>query len=222
MKISIKVQLARKIASFFICVFLSFQAYHILEHYLLGHVKIARKLDIQESPSLRESKMADEDIESHIEQSARQLSCFEKNFFNGPELEKCLSSQLESTAPAEYLSEPAQRPSKTGLISVMEWLLIFGLAIQMYLTIYTLFMEKNLIFDGYVFHISDWAINTPPIIGVLANLLSFALMLSMGGSSVEALFSSNYFFEAIITTVIGGLFYIANLAMKIIIHPRIE
>lgn len=106
------------------------------------------------------------------------------------------------------------------LIIVIEKLLIAGLAIQLFLTIYTLFLQKIAVFDKYVFHLSDWAINTPPILGVLANLVSFSLLLSQVGD-IQSMFSG-YFFQAVITTLIGGVFYIINLALKIIIHPRIE
>lgn len=106
------------------------------------------------------------------------------------------------------------------LIKVIEKLLITGLAVQLFLTVYTICLKKYSIFDKYVFHFSDWAINTPPILGVLANLVSFSLLLSQVGD-IQLMFSG-YFFQAVITTLIGGVFYIINMALKIIIHPRIE
>lgn len=106
------------------------------------------------------------------------------------------------------------------LIIVIEKLLQLGLTIQIFLTVYTLLLHKFTAFDKYVFHFSDWAINSPPILGVLANLVSFSLLLSQVGD-IQKMFSG-YFFQAVITTLIGGVFYIINLALKIIIHPRIE
>ena len=106
------------------------------------------------------------------------------------------------------------------LIKAIEILLMAGLTIQIFLTVYTLFLRKISTFDKYVFHLSDWAINTPPILGVLANLVSFSLLLTQVGD-IQKMFSG-YFFQAVITTLIGGVFYIINLALKVIIHPRIE
>lgn len=110
--------------------------------------------------------------------------------------------------------------SGNRLISLIEVLLVFGLFVQIFLTLYVLFLQKIPAFDKYVFHLSDWAINTPPILGVLANLVSFSLLLSQVGD-IQEMFSG-YFFQAVITTLIGGVFYVINLGLKIIIHPRIE
>jgi hypothetical protein len=106
------------------------------------------------------------------------------------------------------------------LITVIEYLLQAGIFAQIFLTIYTIFLNKFEFIDRYVFHISDWAINTPPILGVLANLVSFSSLLSRG-VGIQSIFS-DYFFQAVITTLIGGLFYMINLALKIVIHPRID
>ena len=106
------------------------------------------------------------------------------------------------------------------LIFIIERLLIAGLAVQLFLTSYTLFLKKYAAFDKYIFHMSDWAINTPPILGVLANLVSFSLLISHENDIMSVF--KGYFFQAVITTLIGGIFYIVNLALKVIIHPRVE
>lgn len=200
----------------------SVQAYKFLEGYLLEHVQTARALNKSTIPAAPQSADAGYDAKQHIAKSSRELDCFRKNIFDAAELDKCRTGTASPTTSTQIERSAAPEPLKTKLIVVIEWLLITGLAAQMSLAIYTVALDKSPKFDRYVFHISDWAINTPPILGVLANLLSFALMLNRGGRSVEALFSSNYFFEAIVTTLIGGLFYIANLALKIVIQPRIE
>jgi hypothetical protein len=218
-----KSQLAKAIGCFLLCMLFSVQAYNLLEIYLLEHVKTARAQDKNSTPPARRSADTESDAKQHIAKSSRELDCFRKSLFDAAELDKCRSETANPTTSIQVERSAAADPQpKTKLIVVIEWLLIIGLAVQIFLAVYTVFLDKSPRFDRYVFHISDWAINTPPILGVLANLLSFALMLSRGGRSVEALFSSNYFFEAIVTTIIGGLFYIANLALKIVIQPRIE
>ena len=148
------------------------------------------------------------------------LDCLEKHFENSafcqPNNKQAKALPEPETEQQDVLGEI----DSNVLIKFIEKLLVAGLAVQLFLTIYTLCLPKYAFFDQYVFHISDWAINTPPILGVLANLVSFSLLLSHG-NDVQELFSG-YFFQAVITTLIGGIFYIINLALKIIIHPRIE
>jgi hypothetical protein len=117
-----------------------------------------------------------------------------------------------------------QKNGDTGnlFIPVIYGLLIIGLAVQIFLTIYTtLWLKENPKFEQHIFYISDWAVNTPPILGVLANLISFAMMLSKHGGKIQAFFGG-YFYEAVITTLIGGVFYIINLALAAWIIPRLE
>lgn len=107
------------------------------------------------------------------------------------------------------------------VIFVIELFLILGLAVQSYFFIYSLWLSKSSVVDYYIFHASDWAINTPPILGVLVNLLAFGAMLSQGAHKIQSLFTEN-FYLAIVTTLIGGVFYIINMALKIVIQSRID
>ncbi len=103
----------------------------------------------------------------------------------------------------------------------IEFLLIAGLAIQLYFFVYTKYLSKSITIDYYIFHASDWAINTPPILGVLVNLLAFGAMLSQGAHKIQTLFTEN-FYLAIVTTLIGGFFYVINMFLKIFIQSRID
>lgn len=207
-------RLANGVGCFLVCFVLSWQVYGFLEQYLLDHVKAVKTVESKHVANLEVTAL------EHMSNSVRDAKCF-KDILNGEnEFDKCQSNK--SAYDENIGSKQKKDQLKTPLIRAIEWLLILSISVQLFLAFYVIFLCKNKIFDRYIFRISDWAINTPPILGVLANLLSFALMLSKGGKTVEALFSSNYFFEAIVTTLIGGLFYIFNLALNIVIQPYFE
>jgi len=69
--------------------------------------------------------------------------------------------------------------------------------------------------DNVFFDITDWSINTPPILGVLGTIIAFALLVAQGGNIQDAF--SRAFFDAALTTIAGGLIYTLNLALKIYI-----
>ncbi len=98
--------------------------------------------------------------------------------------------------------------------------LVIALNTQIALLVYT-YREKNIIKEQF-YHLSDWAINSPPILGVLGTIISFALLMEKTKYiPIEQAFTGG-FFDAAITTVIGGAFYSANLFLKIFIHPNIS
>jgi hypothetical protein len=134
----------------------------------------------------------------------------------------CKAKQKNTELKTDVTVNNKQKDQGTGnyFIPVISILLVIGLATQVFLVIYTCKLEKLKKIDRMMFYLSDWAINTPPILGVLANLISFALLLSKDGNIQD--FFGSYFYEAVITTLIGGLFYIINLGLAVIIHPYIE
>jgi len=71
-------------------------------------------------------------------------------------------------------------------------------------------------------HLSEWSVNSGPMLGVLGTIISFAFLLSKEGPEGLASFFSIYFFDAAITTIMGGLVYISCLAMNIRICPSIK
>lgn len=108
-------------------------------------------------------------------------------------------------------------PPRNYLIDIICALLVLALNFQLALFCYT-FWEKEKI-SIYFFHLSDWAINSPPILGVLGTITSFAML--MNSDDIQKVFADN-FFNAAITTIIGGVFYTINLFLKIRILPRIK
>lgn len=202
--------------SILLSILIAISAYTFSESFLIRHID-----DNKKSPNTQSISplppLADD-----ISTLRANVGCW-KLHSDTAAFEKCRAHGVSTQAASQPL--PVETESlgtpKTGLIVVIKWLLILGLSIQVYLTLYTLWLPKSASFDRYVFHLSDWALNTPPILGVLANLLTFALTVSNGTEAIQSLFSE-YFFEAVVTTLIGGLFYVINLALKVIIQSRID
>lgn len=106
------------------------------------------------------------------------------------------------------------------LINIIYALLFICSLTQTYILLLSIFSGKPL--KEYYFYLSDWAINSAPLLGVLGTIASFAALVA--GSQYEAmknLFSSS-FFDAAITTIVGGFTYIANLMMAVKINTSIE
>lgn len=105
------------------------------------------------------------------------------------------------------------------LILIIYALLVLCLNVQ--LSLYFYIKGKRDLSEQYL-HLSDWAINSPPMLGVIGTVVSFALLMGDSGvDGIQAIFT-HHFFDAVITTIIGGVFYIINLFLKINIYPAIK
>ncbi len=95
-------------------------------------------------------------------------------------------------------------------------LLIITLAIQLSIA----FLINNESNDS-IFAISNWAINSPPILGVIGTIYSFADF-TLSSNIQKGLFDifKNNFYDAATTTIIGGTFFVINLAILILIDYK--
>lgn len=99
-------------------------------------------------------------------------------------------------------------------------ILILTLSTQLSLLLYIRFEKKSIRYCSFL--VSDWAVNSPPIFGVLGTIISFALLMEQTKTiPIEQAFTEG-FFDAAITTVIGGCFYSINLFLTVFIHPHIK
>jgi len=106
------------------------------------------------------------------------------------------------------------------LQNVIYFLMIMALNTQLSIFIYAYFQQEK-ISETY-FHLSDWAINSPPMLGVLGTIIAFALLVgNMEEGNIQDVFTKS-FFDAAITTIIGGLIYVFNLLLKVKIYMRIK
>lgn len=140
--------------------------------------------------------------------------CFEKYNYNV--LIDCEKKIEESVKDVLKVKEE----KNNFLINAILGLMIIALNTQLAIFIYA-YSQKEKISETY-FHLSDWAINSPPMLGVLGTIISFALLVgTMKDGSIQEIFTKS-FFDAAITTIIGGLIYVFNLLLKVRIYTRIK
>ena len=140
--------------------------------------------------------------------------CFEK--YNYDVLIDCEQKIKESFEDLNKVKEDKNNFLINGILGLM----IIALNTQLAIFIYT-YLQKEKISETY-FHLSDWAINSPPMLGVLGTIISFALLVgSMKDGNIQDIFTKS-FFNAAITTIIGGLIYVFNLFLKVRIYTRIK
>ena len=83
------------------------------------------------------------------------------------------------------------------------------------------FSEKTL--DSIFLYASEWAINAPPVLGVVGTIFSFGIVVSSlsDPSSLGTVFKEN-FANAALTTIIGGSVYVLNLFLNILIAKNLS
>jgi len=81
--------------------------------------------------------------------------------------------------------------------------------------------EKKL--DSIFLYASEWAINAPPVLGVVGTIFSFGIVVSNINdmSSLSTVFKEN-FANAALTTIIGGSVYVINLFVNIFIAKNLS
>lgn len=106
----------------------------------------------------------------------------------------------------------------TMLTFLLQTLLLTGS--NYYKELSEFFSEKKL--DGLFLYSSEWAINTPPVLGVVGTIFSFGMVVSNleDMSSLSTVFKDN-FSNAALTTIIGGTVYVLNLCMNIFIAKNL-
>jgi hypothetical protein len=110
--------------------------------------------------------------------------------------------------------------SKSDFILALEWVMLFCLIGQLFVVFlshsHSAYYKKN---ENRFFFVTDWALNSPPVIGVLANLFAFAQMLATGVSSINGQFLK-FFGEAVTTTILGGSIYVVLLLSRAFTRMR--
>ena len=103
------------------------------------------------------------------------------------------------------------------IIKFIYLLQILTLVQQIYLFLLSRFKH---VLDSFDFHKSEWAINVAPMFGLLGTFFSIAILLNSNNENIDTTLIKN-FFDAVMTTMIGIIFYIINFYLKIFIYPII-
>lgn len=99
---------------------------------------------------------------------------------------------------------------------------VFLLSLSNYYdTLLNFFNEKKL--DTIFLYSSEWAVNAPPVLGVIGTIFSFGMVVSNLSdlSSLSTVFKDN-FANAALTTIIGGSIYVLNLLLNIFIAKNLS
>ena len=131
--------------------------------------------------------------------------------------EKIIDNSIFSNI-AMYVYMTDEKKSPDFVIKLIYILIWFALWMQTTLLLFSLFCENLGLFKRYYFHIVDTALNSPPILGVMGTIYSFAIYTTKLESTSDLIagFKSS-FFDAAFTTIIAGFIYLINLYFKIII-----
>ena len=115
-----------------------------------------------------------------------------------------------------FMEQEEKKEMSRSLIYFIYFLLAMALNSQ--LTLYFYSKNKNNILSKSCFYISDWSINSAPILGVLGTITAFSiLMANSQGEDITKLFGQS-FFDSAITTLLGGFIYVFNLYLNINYH----
>jgi hypothetical protein len=106
------------------------------------------------------------------------------------------------------------------LFDIIYFLLFLCLLVQSWLFFYVVYSGRTL--ESKYFYISDWAINSSPLLGVLGTIASFSALVSNSQHEEISEIFSKYFFLAAITTLVGGFIYTTNLMLAYKINQHIE
>ena len=89
-----------------------------------------------------------------------------------------------------------------------------------YIKLRTIIPEKKL--NSIFFYSSDFAINSPPILGVIGTIFALGMMVNntSDASNLNIQFKEN-FANLSQTTIIGGVVYVINLFLNILINKNI-
>ena len=90
-----------------------------------------------------------------------------------------------------------------------------------YTLLLNFFKEKKL--DSIFLYSSEWAVNAPPVLGVIGTIFAFGMVVSnlSDMSSLSTVFKEN-FANAALTTIIGGSVYVLNLFINIFIAKNLS
>jgi hypothetical protein len=169
---------------------------------------------------------------AELNETKRILEC-QKEYPNISTIEhkKCVENIVDtkninnsfwnSIAMYRYMTDKEKAPDFViKLIYILIWIALW---MQTSLLFFSLFCKNLGIIKDYYFHIVDTALNSPPILGVMGTIYSFAIYtteLDNTSDLIEGFKSS--FFDAAFTTIIAGFIYVINLYFKIIILKEKE
>ncbi len=183
-------------------------------------------IDIQEIPKITQKVKNSKQV---IESSSKMLECLDENLTSSNM--KCFQEDEsnQTIVPIEKSSDFTMVLDKF-MESNLFIQSIFGSILMLLVIQLMLFMEsfqsvenRNKWLESRKYNISEFSINVPPVLGVVATLFAFGSFAMASSSSGElmTLFRENVF-DAVTTTIYGGLVYAINTLLHIQIAQEEE
>ncbi|HFU76365.1 MAG TPA: hypothetical protein ENK66_08985 [Arcobacter sp.] len=220
----------KKTSIHFLSLFVSL-AIFIIVYESISYIKYNSSIEI-ENTSFKKSEVK-EDIstsskkEVDFDEHKLYVECMEKDI-----MADCDNIQVaKRDIPVAKLNPSIEQESITEyvpffdlmrsnlLILIIYGLLVYTLAKQTCLYLLSKYESALTEID---FHRAEWNINTAPMFGLLGTFFSIAILLNnAGGEDISVKLLEN-FFDAVMTTIIGIIFYIINFKLKISIYPLVK
>lgn len=121
-----------------------------------------------------------------------------------------------------YIASMKKNTKSNNINNYYFHLICFIIYITLFLQFYLFFKSKFYNVNFSDFYKSEWAINSPPMLGVLGTILAFSLLMGESANSDIKEIFSKHFFEAAITTILGGIVYVINLSLSVEINTQVE
>lgn len=124
----------------------------------------------------------------------------------------------------EYISKEKSQVLPMIYLLIMLTFLIQSmlLALSNYYTSLVHYLGEKKV-DNLFMYMSEWTVNSPPVLGVVGTIFSFGIVVSNMSdiSALTTLFKEN-FADAALTTIIGGMVYVFNLFLNIFIVKNLS
>lgn len=180
---------------------------------------VPKKTDLNstKSNSMNEHLLYSECIENCIKvytiPSSKENQKCTKTCENKSDNQTTLSRNI---AFLQYWNGTKDKNSPDYVLKLIYILIWFALFIQITLLFFSFSEEKY--FNRYKQEIVDASLNSPPILGVIGTIYSFAIYTTTLESTIDLIegFKSS-FFDAAFTTILAGFVYTINLYLKIVI-----
>ena len=174
--------------------------------------------------TVSEQTMIVEKIDSSIEANSKKHVLDDINGVDSTEkLKSSTDSSIEEVKFFQYVFK-----NNNDVIPMIYILLYISFIVQILLLAWSRYYkelrelvdEKKL--DNLFLYTSEWAINAPPVLGVVGTIFSFGMVVSnlSDVSSLSTVFKDN-FANAALTTIIGGSVYVINLFINIFIAKNL-
>jgi len=157
------------------------------------------------------STSTEEDMTKFIDKETAFFQCLRRNL---------TLDRLESHCA--QTDQTTQKSGNRGQAIIYGIYFVQWACLNVQIALFFMAHRKRRELDEAYGYLSDWAINAGPMLGVIGTIVSFAFLLADAGADGLASLFNGYFFNAAITTIMGGIVYVVCLLLSVKISPAIK